>query len=105
LVEKGINLDEKIITNEVLYHLRGNINLIIRHKNGSKLLINCLKNTSDETTHKIFLDILNYLNHLFLDLKAHNFCIKLFNHLSRDDRFNYLKKVKIILIIGSTNFD
>jgi hypothetical protein len=95
-------LEEKLkisgkINNEIYFILKGKFIFIIKAQNLSKLLKKYIKDTPEDILHKIFLEISDNLNFLFMDTYSGNYCVKLFERLGKDDRFIFLNKVRNLI--------
>lgn len=93
LLSQADRIDEEIFTN-----LRYKFIPIIKTQSGSRIFQRCLKNTTSDIIHKIFLEIYESLNYLIIDNYANYFCHKFFGYLNKDDRFAFLKKIQSNLL-------
>ena len=94
---------ENCIDINIFQLIKNDLFYLIKTQNGNKLLQNYLPLTSTHLIHLIFLEISNNLILLLQDQNSSCFCLKLFNYLDVNDRFNYLNIVTNNIIQLSTN--
>jgi hypothetical protein len=94
---------ENSIDINIFKTIKNDLPYLIKTQNGSKLLQNYLRTTSNQIIHLIFIEIIDKLIILLQEQNSSCFCLKLFCYLDMNDRFNYLNIVTNNIIQLSMN--
>lgn len=96
-------LQYKSINWEVYNYIKGQLTEYIKHQQTSRLFQYYFEQTPPEITHLIFMELFDELNELLLDPYANYFCLKIFFHLTHNDRIRFVNKIAYNFAVLSTN--
>ena len=96
-------LQYKSINWEVYNYIKGHLTEYIKHQQTSRLFQYYFEQTPPEITHLIFMELFEELNELLLDPYANYFCLKIFFHLTHNDRTRFVNKIAYNFAVLSTN--
>ncbi len=94
---------ENYINLNIFKIIKSEIPFIITSQIGCRIMIKYLPSTPSQIIHLIYKEIEDKLILLLQDSYANNFCVQLFCHLEKNDRYNFLCIVSNNIMILSLN--